>query len=209
MSTKTKGSKKEAGPKSDRDAEPKATGKTPPRLRQSYLDVARPALMKKFNYKNVNQVPRIEKIVVSSTNRDVVTNPKVLDSINDELEMITGQKPKLTRATKSIATFKIREGMPLGSVVTLRNARMFEFLDRLTNVALPRVRDFKGVSPNSFDGRGSYSFGLKEQIIFPEIPYDKVDKIRGMNITIVTTAKTNDEARELLASLGFPFRSGN
>lgn len=204
---KTKGKKEEGASKGARDAKAKASASNPPRAMVRYRESSRDVLKKKYGYKNVNQVPKIEKIVLSCSTKDAVVNPKVLDSIAQDFEAICGQKPVISKAKKSIAGFKIRQGLPLGCMVTLRRHRMYEFFDRLTNIALPRVRDFKGLNPDSFDGRGSYSFGLKEQIIFPEIDYDKVDKVRGMNITIVTSAKTNDEARDLLASLGFPFRS--
>jgi large subunit ribosomal protein L5 len=162
--------------------------------------------MKKLDLKNPMEVPKITRIVVNAVTKDAVANPKILDNLTAELAMITGQKPVPTRAKKAIAAFKLRKGIPLGAMVTLRNKRMYEFLDRLVNVALPRVRDFRGVSPKSFDGRGNYTLGLKEQVIFPEINFDKVDKARGMNITFVTTAKDNEAARMLLTELGMPFR---
>lgn len=177
-----------------------------PRLQKFYKDEVTPALMKKFNYSNSMQVPRISKVVVNCAVKDAVANPKVLDHTLEDIMSITGQKAVLTRAKKAIATFKVRQGNAVGVMVTLRRARMYEFLDRLMNVALPRVRDFKGVNPKSFDGRGNYSLGIREQIIFPEINYDKVDKVRGMTVTITTTAKTNEEARAVLAELGMPFR---
>jgi large subunit ribosomal protein L5 len=186
-------------------ARPKSP-KAAPRLRKQYDEKVVPALIKNLSLKNKMQVPRITKVVVSACVKDALANPKVLDLAADELAMMTGQKPKITRAKKSIAAFKLREGQAIGAVVTLRRARMYEFLDRLISVALPRVRDFKGVNPKSFDGRGNYSMGLKEQIIFPEINYDKIDKIRGLNITIATNAKSNDQARALLTELGMPFR---
>jgi large subunit ribosomal protein L5 len=176
------------------------------RLERKYLEVVIPNLMKQFGYKNVMQVPRLEKIVVNMGLGEAVSDIKVLDAAAEELAAITGQKPVIRRAKKSIASFKLRAGMPIGCMVTLRKQRMYEFLDRLVNVALPRVRDFKGVSPKSFDGRGNYTLGLREQIIFPEINYDKVDKIRGLNVAIVTTAKTDEEGKALLAELGMPFR---
>ncbi|HWP45934.1 MAG TPA: 50S ribosomal protein L5 [Candidatus Limnocylindrales bacterium] len=176
------------------------------RLERKYREVVIPNLMKQFGYKNVMQVPRLEKIVVNMGLGEAVSDIKVLDAAAEELAAITGQKPVIRRAKKSIASFKLRAGMPIGCMVTLRKQRMYEFLDRLVNVALPRVRDFKGVSPKSFDGRGNYTLGLREQIIFPEINYDKVDKIRGLNVAIVTTAKTDEEGKALLAELGMPFR---
>ncbi|MCC7442012.1 MAG: 50S ribosomal protein L5 [Bdellovibrionales bacterium] len=162
--------------------------------------------MKEFKFKNPMEVPRITKVVVNCAVKEAVANPKVLDSTVEDFMWVTGQKPVMTRARKSIATFKIREGNALGVCVTLRRARMWEFLDRLMNVALPRVRDFKGVNPKAFDGRGNYSLGIREQIIFPEINYDKVDSIRGMTVTVVTTAKSNEHARSLLSEMGMPFR---
>ncbi len=177
-----------------------------PRLRKQYEETVVPTLMKKLNLTNPMQVPRLERIVVNAVTKDAVANPKVLDSLTAELAMITGQKPIPTRAKKAIAAFKLRKGIPLGSMVTLRKKRMYEFMDRLVNVALPRVRDFRGISPKSFDGRGNYTLGLREQVIFPEINFDKVDKARGLNITFVTTANDNESARLLLAELGMPFR---
>jgi len=164
-----------------------------------------PAMTEKFGYKNVMQIPKIEKIVINMGVGDAVGNPKVLDSAVADLTLIAGQKPVLTHAKKSLAAWKLRKGMPIGAKVTLRGDRMYMFLDKFINVALPRVRDFRGVSSKAFDGRGNYSLGLKEQLIFPEIDYDKIDKLRGMNIIIVTTAKTDEEARELLKLLGMPF----
>jgi large subunit ribosomal protein L5 len=178
-----------------------------PRLRDRYKKDVVPALMKRFGYKNPMQVPRVRKIVVNMGLGEAVANPKIVDGAVAELTAITGQKPVVTRAKKSIATFKLREGMPIGAKVTLRRERMWEFLDRLVSLSLPRVRDFRGVSPRAFDGAGNYTLGLKEQIVFPEIDFDKVDKIKGMNITVVTTAETNEEAKELLGQLGMPFRS--
>jgi large subunit ribosomal protein L5 len=166
-----------------------------------------PQLMKEFSYKNINQVPRLTKIVVNTCLSEATQNAKALDSAAAELAQITGQRPVITKAKKSIAAFKLRGGQAIGACVTLRKKYMFEFLNRLVNIALPRVRDFKGVSPKSFDGRGNYTLGITEQIIFPEINYDKVDKIRGMNVTLCTTAQTNDEARALLKFLGMPFRT--
>lgn len=176
------------------------------RLKEYYLKEVVPALMKKFNYKSPMQVPKIEKIVINMGVGEAAQNAKALDGAVEDLTLISGQKPVITRAKKSIAGFKIREGMPLGVKVTLRGERMYHFFDKLVNLALPRVRDFRGVSPKSFDGRGNYNLGLKEQLIFPEISYDKVDKIRGMDVVIVTTANTDEEARELLELLGMPFR---
>lgn len=176
-----------------------------PRLKEKYENEVVPALMKKFNYKSVMQVPRLEKVVINMGISDAKENPKAIESACNDIAVITGQKPVVTKAKKSIASFKIRKGMPIGAKVTLRGVRMYDFLDKLFNVALPRVRDFKGVSPDAFDGRGNYTLGIKEQLIFPEIDYDKIDKIRGMDITIVTTAKTDEEARELLQNLGMPF----
>ncbi|ATD32014.1 50S ribosomal protein L5 [Macrococcoides bohemicum] len=163
-------------------------------------------MMKKFNYASVMEVPKIEKIVVNMGIGDAVQNSKVLDSAVEELQAITGQKPMVTRAKKSIATFRLREGMPIGAKVTLRGERMYEFFDKLVNVSLPRVRDFRGISNKAFDGRGNYTLGVKEQLIFPEIDYDKVSKTRGMDIVIVTTANTDEEARELLTQFGMPFQ---
>lgn len=177
------------------------------RLSDLYKEECVPAMMQEFRYKSPMQVPRLEKVVINMGLGEASQNIKILDSASAELAAITGQKPVITRARKSIAAFKLREGMPIGCMVTLRRDRMFEFLDRLVNVALPRVRDFRGVSEKAFDGRGNYTLGIKEQIIFPEIDYDKIDKIKGMNITIVTTAKTDEEARFLLRRLGMPFRS--
>jgi len=174
------------------------------RLKEKYLKEVVPALMEKFNYKNIMEVPAIEKIVINMGVGDAVQNSKLLDSAVEELTAISGQKPVITRAKKSIAGFKLREGMPIGTKVTLRKERMYEFLDKLISVSLPRVRDFRGVSPKSFDGRGNYTLGVREQLIFPEVDYDKVNKVRGMDIVIVTTA--NEEGRELLTLLGMPFR---
>lgn len=176
------------------------------RMKEKYLTEAVPALREKFAYGNIMQVPRIEKVVINMGLGEAIQNAKIVDHACNDLAAIAGQKPVVTRAKRSIATFKLRQGMPIGAMVTLRNTRMWEFLDRLLNISVPRVRDFKGVSAKAFDGRGNYSLGIKEQLIFPEIDYDKIDKIRGMNITIVTTAKNDDEARELLRLLGMPFR---
>lgn len=177
------------------------------RLKELYDTELIAKMTSDFNYKNVMEVPKIEKVVVNMGLGEAIQNVKILDSASTELVAITGQKPVVTKAKKSIASFKLREGMPIGCMVTLRKEKMYEFLDRLINVSLPRVRDFKGVSSKAFDGRGNYSLGIKEQIIFPEIDYDKIDKIKGMNITIVTTAKTDEEARALLKYLGMPFRN--
>ena len=178
-----------------------------PRLKTRYKDEATPALMKKFSYKSVMQVPKIEKIVVNVGCGDARDNIKALDAVVRDLGVITGQKAVITRARRSVANFKLREGMPVGVKVTLRSDRMWEFLDRLINVALPRVRDFRGINPDAFDGRGNYALGLKEQLVFPEIDYDKIEKIRGMDVVICTTAETDEEARELLSLLGAPFTS--
>ncbi|MBC7356986.1 LSU ribosomal protein L5P [Desulfacinum infernum DSM 9756] len=176
------------------------------RLRELYAKEIAPQLAEKFQYKSPMQIPRLSKIVLNMGLGEAIQNVKVLETASEELALISGQKPVITRARLSIAAFKLRKGMPIGCMVTLRKDRMYEFFDKLVNIALPRVRDFRGVSPKSFDGRGNYTLGIKEQIIFPEIDYDKIDKIKGMNITIVTTAKTDEEARELLGLLGMPFR---
>lgn len=176
------------------------------RLQEKYVDSVKPELAKKFAYKSSMQIPKVEKIVVNMGVGDAVANSKVLDDAVEELTQITGQKPVVTKAKKSIANFKLREGMPIGCKVTLRGERMYQFLDKLVSVALPRVRDFRGISGNSFDGRGNYTLGVKEQLIFPEINFDKVKKIRGMDIVIVTTAKTDEEGRALLQLMGMPFR---
>ena len=176
-----------------------------PTLKTKYMEEVAPALMSKFGYKSVMQIPRIEKIIVNVGCSEARENPKVLDAVVADLGKITGQKAVVTKAKKSVANFKVREGMPIGAKVTLRQDKMWEFMDRLFNIALPRVRDFRGISADSFDGRGNYALGLKEQIIFPEIEYDKIDKIRGMDIIIVTTAQSDEEGRELLAQLGAPF----
>lgn len=174
-------------------------------LRAKYNEEVAPALMKQFGYKSVMQIPKIEKVIVNIGCGEARENVKILDNVVSDLATITGQKPMITKARKSIANFKLREDMPIGAKVTLRGAKMWEFLDRLFNVALPRVRDFHGINPNSFDGRGNYAMGIKEQLIFPEIDYDKVDKIRGMDIVITTTAKTDEEAHALLEQVGAPF----
>ena len=175
------------------------------RLKEMYKSDVAPALMKKFSYKSVMQIPKLEKIVINVGAGEAKENAKAIDAISTDLAAITGQKPQVCKAKKSVANFKLREGMNIGVKVTLRGERMYEFMDRLFNFALPRVRDFKGINPNAFDGRGNYSLGLKEQLIFPEIEYDKVDKIRGMDICFVTTAKNDEEARELLKLMGAPF----
>lgn len=177
------------------------------RLKQKYENEVIPALKQKFNYKNIMEVPKLEKVVINMGISDARENPKAIDAATNDLAIITGQKPIITKAKKSIAAFKLRKGMPIGAKVTLRAGKMYDFLDKLFNVNLPRVRDFKGVSPDAFDGRGNYTLGIKEQLIFPEIDYDKIDRVRGMDITIVTTAKTDEEARELLKNLGMPFAS--
>ena len=179
------------------------------RLQEKYMKEVAPALMEKFGYKNVMEIPKLDKIVINMGIGDARENPKGLEKAVEEMEIISGQKPVVTRARKSVANFKLREGMNIGCKVTLRNDKMYEFLDRFFNVALPRVRDFRGISANSFDGRGNYATGVKEQLIFPEIEYDKIDKLRGMDIIIVTTAKTDEEARELLTMFGAPFTSAN
>ena len=176
------------------------------RLKDYYVKNVVPALVKEFNYKNPMQVPKLEKIVINMGLGEAISNVKIIDTAVQELAAITGQKPIVNKAKKSIATFKLRQGMPIGCSVTLRKKIMYEFFDRLVNAALPKVRDFRGISPNAFDGRGNFSIGLQEQIIFPEIEYDKVEKIKGMNITIVTTAKTDAEARFLLKMMGVPFK---
>jgi large subunit ribosomal protein L5 len=176
------------------------------RLKQYYEESVIPALIDRFKYKNMMQVPVVKKIVVNMGLGEAIQNPKVLDNAQEEIALITGQRPVVRKARKSIASFKLREGMSIGCKVTLRKENMYHFLDKLINVALPRVRDFRGVNPKGFDGRGNFSMGIKEQIIFPEIDYDMIDKIRGMNITVVTSAHTDEEARELLGHLGMPFR---
>jgi large subunit ribosomal protein L5 len=178
-----------------------------PRLRETYRDQVVPALMKEFGYGNLMQVPRLERIVLNVGMGEAIQNVKLLESAVNELGIITGQKPVTTRAKKAIAGFKLRQGMPIGAKVTLRSRRMWEFLDRLITLALPRIRDFRGVSPKAFDGRGNYTLGLREQLIFPEIEYDSVASIHGMDITVVTTARTNDEGKALLKHLGMPFRA--
>ena len=175
------------------------------RLKETYVKDVAPALMKKFGYKSVMQIPKLEKVVINVGCGEARDNSKMIDAIVGDLTAITGQRPVVCKAKKSVANFKLREGMDIGAKVTLRAERMYEFVDRLFNVALPRVRDFRGINPNSFDGRGNYNMGLKEQLIFPEIDYDKIDKVRGMDICFVTTAKTDEEARELLTLFGAPF----
>ena len=179
-----------------------------PNLKAKYNAEIAPALMQKFGYKSTMEIPRIHKIVVNVGCGEARDNAKVLESVVNDLATITGQKPVITRAKKSVANFKLREGMPIGAKVTLRQDKMWEFMDRLFNVALPRVRDFRGINPNAFDGRGNYALGLKEQLIFPEIEYDKIDKIRGMDVVLCTTAQTDEEAKELLTQIGAPFAAG-
>ncbi|HEV3058699.1 MAG TPA: 50S ribosomal protein L5 [Vicinamibacterales bacterium] len=178
------------------------------RLKDKYVTEVVPALTKEFGYTNVMAVPKVQKVVVNMGLGEATSNAKIVDTGADELARITGQKPVTRRSKKSIAAFKVRKGMPIGAMVTLRGQRMWEFLDRLMNIALPRVRDFKGVSPKGFDGRGNYTLGLRDQLLFPEIDYMKVDKARGMNVSVVTTAKTDEEARKLLQFIGMPFRQG-
>ncbi|MBQ9388302.1 MAG: 50S ribosomal protein L5 [Lachnospiraceae bacterium] len=175
------------------------------RLKETYLKEIAPALKEKFGYKNVMQIPKVEKIVVNMGVGEAKDNAKVLESAAADMQLVTGQKPIITKAKKSIANFKIREGMNIGCKVTLRGEKMYDFMDRLINLALPRVRDFRGVNPNAFDGRGNYALGIKEQLIFPEVEYDKIDKVRGMDVIFVTTARTDEEARELLTLFGMPF----
>jgi large subunit ribosomal protein L5 len=183
------------------------TQAVPARFAAKYAKEVGPALTKQFSYTNPNQLPRLQKIVINMGLGQAVTNPKIIDSAVDELRAVTGQKPVVTRAKKAIASFKLREGIPIGAMVTLRRERMWEFLDRLISVALPRTRDFRGVSRRAFDGKGNYTLGLKEQIIFPEINYDRIDVIKGLNISFVTSAKTDEEGRALLQALGMPFRA--
>ena len=206
----TAGQKKELRP--DRAPSEKASRaqdepKVTPRLREAYRNQIVPALMKEFGYKNPMQVPRVERVVLNVGMGEAIQNVKLLESAVTELGVITGQRPVVTKAKKAIAGFKLRQGMPIGAKVTLRNDRMYEFLDRLVSLALPRIRDFRGISPKAFDGRGNYTLGLKEQLIFPEIQYDSVASIHGMDITIVTTANTNDEGKALLRHMGMPFRA--
>ena len=176
-------------------------------MKQKYLDEVRPALVKRFSYKNKLQAPRIEKVVINMGLGEGKENPKILDAAVNDLSIITGQKPIITKARRSVASFKLREGMSIGCKLTLRGVRMYDFLDKLFNIALPRVRDFRGISPHSFDGRGNFTIGIKEQLIFPEIEYSNVERVLGMDITIVTTAGTDEEARELLTLMGLPFRA--
>lgn len=177
------------------------------RLKEYYVDTVAPALMKKFNYKSVMEIPKLDKVVINVGAGEAISNSKVIDAIMNDLMQITGQKPIICRAKKSVANFKLREGMPIGVKVTLRRENMYEFVDKLFNVAFPRVRDFRGINPNSFDGKGNYSTGIKEQLIFPEIEYDKIDKVRGMDVIIATTAHTDEEARELLRMFNMPFKN--
>jgi large subunit ribosomal protein L5 len=176
-----------------------------PRLKQRYREEVVPALMREFGYRNVMQVPRIEKVCLNIGLGEAVQNPKAVEAASNDLALISGQRPVVTRARKSIANFKVRKGMPIGLMVTLRGDRMWEFLDRLMNAALPRIRDFQGVPPDSFDGRGNYSLGIREQVIFPEIDYDKIDRVRGLQVNIITTARTDEEGKRLLELLGMPF----
>jgi large subunit ribosomal protein L5 len=194
-------------PKADKPAEKQAAPTQPPRLKVHYQESVVPALMKQFGYKTKMQVPRIEKITLNMGVGEAVADKKIMDNAVADMTKIAGQRPVVTLSRKSVAGFKIRDGYPVGCMVTLRSRRMYEFLDRLVTIALPRVRDFRGVSPRSFDSRGNFNMGVKEQIIFPEIEYDKVDAIRGMNISITTTAKSDDEAKALLAAFKFPFRT--
>jgi large subunit ribosomal protein L5 len=202
----SKGAKVAKGAAEGKPAKKPSGHQEPSRLKIRYSKEIVPALMTHFKYTNVMAVPKLEKIVINMGLGEAVQNAKILDVAADELGRISGQRPVITRAKKSIANFKLRQNLPIGAAVTLRGERMYEFLDRLTSIVLPRVRDFRGVSTKSFDGRGNYTLGLRDQLIFPEIDYAKVEKIRGMNVTIVTTARTDDEARELLKQLGMPFR---
>ncbi len=177
------------------------------RMKLKYLEEVRPALVKRFTYKSVMQAPRIEKVVINMGLGEGKENPKILDAAVNDLSIITGQKPIITKARRSVASFKVREGMPIGCKLTLRGVRMYDFLDKFFNIALPRVRDFRGISPHSFDGRGNFTIGIKEQLIFPEIEYSQVERVLGMDITIVTTAETDEEARELLTMMGMPFKA--
>ena len=192
--------------KQGKDKQGKDAKRYVPRLKRFYEKEIVPQIKREYSLKNVYQVPRLQKIVVNMGLGEAVQNPKVLESAEEEIRVITGQKPVITRAKKSVAVFKLREGMPIGCMVTLRRDKMWEFFDRLVNVALPRVRDFRGISPKGFDGRGNFSLGIKEQIVFPEINYDKIDKIKGLNISIVTTGKSDEESRAVLKQLGMPFR---
>ncbi len=206
---KKKKGKEQKGPATIQAAQGKAAarGEHPARLGSAYKEQIVPALMKDFGYKNVMQVPKVEKVVVNMGLGEAITNNKLIEQAEEQMMAITGQKGVVTRARKSIANFKLRENQPIGVMATLRKDRMYEFLDRLMNIALPRVRDFKGVSGKSFDGKGNYTLGIKEQIIFPEINYDRIEKIKGMNVTIVTTAKSDEEGRALLRYMGMPFRT--
>ena len=197
------GAKKEKAPKEVKST----TAVVEPRKRRLYVDQAAPALMKRFSYTNAMQIPRLLKITVNMGLGAAIANPKIIDSASEELKAITGQRPVVTRAKKAIANFKLRQGVPIGAMVTLRRERMWEFFDRLVSLALPRVRDFKGVNPRGFDGRGNFTLGLKEQIIFPEVDYDKIDVIKGLNVSFITSAKTDEEGHALLAQLGMPFRA--
>ncbi|HJU05252.1 MAG TPA: 50S ribosomal protein L5 [Nitrospiraceae bacterium] len=199
-------SKKDAAPAVSQEETPRGPH-VPPRLKEAYRGQVVPALMKEFGYKNPMQVPKVERVVLNVGMGEAIQNVKLLESATAELGVISGQRPVVTKAKKAIAGFKLRQGMPIGAKVTLRSDHMYEFLDRLVSLALPRIRDFRGVSPKAFDGRGNYTLGLKEQLIFPEIKYDSVASIHGMDITIVTTARTNDEGKALLRLLGMPFRS--
>ena len=187
---------------------PAATAAEKPRLHQQYLDSVVPALVKEFRYRNAMQVPRLEKIVVNIGLGEAIQNGRAIDAAGADLKTITGQAPIVIKARKSVAAFKLRAGMPIGVKVTLRGRRMYEFLDKLVNVALPRIRDFRGIEPRAFDGHGNYTLGMREQLVFPEIDYDKIDRIRGMEVCIVTTARTDDEGRALLTHFGMPFRKG-
>lgn len=202
----TKGDRREKKVAAVTDPAPSASTGKPSRLREKYNTEVVPAMMKEFGYSNVMQVPKVVKIVVNMGLGEALVNNKLIDGAVEQLSTLTGQKPVVTRARKSIANFKLREGQPIGAMVTLRYDRMFEFFDRLISIALPRVRDFKGVSSKAFDGAGNYTLGIREQIIFPEVSYESVDKVKGMNVTIVTTAKTDEESRALLRHLGMPFR---
>jgi len=204
-----KGGKRRGGDASGGSAQAvvSSVAAVPPRLHEKYKGEVIPALIKQFSYKNANQVPRLQKIVVNMGLGAAVANPKIIDTAVEELRAMTAQKPIVTRSKKAIANFKLRAGLPIGAMVTLRRSRMWEFLDRLVSVALPRTRDFKGISRKAFDGKGNYTLGLREQIIFPEINYDKIDAIKGLNVSFVTTARTDEEGRALLQQLGMPFRA--
>ena len=189
-------------------ANPKNVAAEKPRLHRQYLDEVVPALVKEFRYKNAMQAPRLEKIVINIGLGEAIQNGRAIDAASNDLKTITGQAPIMIRARKSVAAFKLREGMPIGVKVTLRGRHMYEFLDKLVNVALPRIRDFRGIDPKAFDGHGNYTLGLREQLVFPEIDYDKIDRLRGMEVCVVTTAKTDDEGRALLSHFNMPFRKG-